>query len=120
MKDDFTYSADINGLYEPDKKFSEDLYGVHAHFNESAMSYNYNNKSFPGESLVRGDVPHAADERTGKGLFMINKKGDIFFMSKNLAKFTLENIDPLNPVLRNKYIDQVFIGNIKQFKKSGK
>ena len=50
----------------------------------------------------------------------LQRKLPKFFMSKNLAKFTLENIDPLNPVLRNKYIDQVFIGNIKQFKKSGK
>ena len=39
-KDGLTESVDINRLYEPDRQISDTLYGVHAHFNESAMSYN--------------------------------------------------------------------------------
>lgn len=120
--DGFTETVGINEkLYKEDQPYAEKmlskLYGVHSHFNESAMSYNFDKIDLmTSKPYVRGDLPHVSESNLSNGLFMINKKGDIFFVNKTLAIFTVENINPYNSELRNKYIDQVYIGNIKQLK----
>ena len=116
----------FNKLYDENQLFSDVLYGMHSHTNESYMSYNATPSVYHKDGArVRGDIPHVADTKLSDGLFMINSKGEIFFVNKTLANFSekigiYDKDNKENNALRTWYINQVYIGNIKQFKKSGK
>ena len=124
--DGFTETVDINGAYEADRQKSNIIYGNHAHFTESAMSFNSSPNFYnPDEPFIRGDIPHVESNELSSGLFMINSEGQIFFVNKNLATFIVKtgiysyslesNSDTQE--LKKTYINQVYIGKIGELKK---